>query len=182
MSDHSAKMPKTTSASIVTTVTMGRLMAKSERNIGSLPSARVSALAPGLAAGARRCAGGGAASGTSTTLAPGVMARAAPISTTVAGGDAGDHLDLLALGVGDAELHRHALDAAVGDAQHRRLPSERSTAAAGTARPLRTAVDDAPLGVEAGDQPAALVGQRDVDLHLPRGRVGHRVDALRRCR
>src|SRR4051794_30437927 len=86
-SDQSAKMPKTTSATIVTTVTVGRLMARSERNIGSGPPA-------GLGARARHHhlrAGGDAAGGAG--------------QHEIAGGDAGDDLDILGVLVGDSQLH-----------------------------------------------------------------------------
>src|SRR6185436_2927277 len=93
LSDHSAKMPKMTSASIVTTVTVGRLMARSERNIDlssvgvvGRPGGRGRGAVLHHHLGARRDGARGAE------------------QHDVAGGDAGDHLDLLAVGVGDAEL------------------------------------------------------------------------------
>src|SRR6185436_11940019 len=87
LSDQRAKMPKTTSASIVTTVTVGRLMARSERNISSGPPARVGARVAGPRDGGARArhhdlrARGDAARGTH--------------QDEVAGGDAGDDLHLL---------------------------------------------------------------------------------------
>src|SRR5690242_370342 len=158
----SATRPKTTSATIATTVTSGRLMAKSEMNIG--PS-------------------------TSLGLCGAVVHRAhandrvrcqplrSPDEHRVAGGEPLRDLHRLGAAVLDAERDRGLLRLAVPDARDRRDEILLVDRARRDDEAVPRLARDVPLREQPADEGVASVRYRREDAHLARRRVGDRVDA-----
>ena len=115
LSLQSAKMPKTTSASIATTVTMGRWMAKSEMNMETCAALRRLRYDRRREQPVRRWL---SPAPRTRTGVPGVRPCAAPTTSTSPCGDAGRDLDAFGLIVAQPELDADALDLAVTQPHH----------------------------------------------------------------
>ena len=161
LEQRSAKMPNTTSASIATMVTIGRLIAKSEMNMAQLCGRRCRRQLQRRARGDR-------------------LRRSdqQAIAVLHAAGD----LDPLGLIVAQAERYgdRSALPSV--DAQH---PGRRLGRVHRAQRQHQRAprlVRDPPFREQTGDQPPGGIGDRHENRDLPRDRIGGRADPLDRDR
>src|SRR6478672_9002873 len=157
----SATRPKTTSATIATTVTSGRLMAKSEMNM--TPTSL------GLCGAIAHCA----------HADDGV--RGEPLRSAdehrVAGRESLRDLHRLGAAVLQPERHRRLLGATVPDPRHRGHEVLLVHRARRDDQPVPGFARHVSLREESADEGVARVRDRREDAHLAGGRIGDRIDA-----